>query len=364
MLWRERYDLPSRFAGWLPPLVTEILVGLSMIALAIGLRLFIELFFHDVVVFALIFPAVVGATLLAGARSGAIVVVGCQLLAWYVLLPVKNSFRFETWGNVVSLFLTTSAQLLLLWSVSSYRKASRSAADTERQRSEALAVALRELDHRTKNNFQMAAALLHLHSSRSTHPEVRNELAAAASRITSIAAIHEHLSAGRSDLSRVNLRDYLEEICEHIRAGLADGHVRISTDIEELETSADHALHLGLIVNELVTNALKHAFTEEGGRIHVVARAEGGMLLLRVSDDGTGTMSSKIQQRAGIGTKLMDMLANAIDGKISRRSGPGLIVEVRAPLNSADGCSISVDGGAPSVDAERPQNLSPKPQAI
>jgi two-component sensor histidine kinase len=220
------------------------------------------------------------------------------------------------------------------------------------------------LDHRTKNNFQMAAALLHLHSSRSTHPEVRNELAAAATRITSIAAIHEHLAAGRSDLSRVSLRDYLEEICEHIRTGLADRHVRISTDIEELETPADYALHLGLIVNELITNALKHAFTEDGGRIHVVARTEDGMLLLRVRDDGTGTMSSKIQQRAGIGTKLMDMLAHAIDGKISRHSGAGLIVEVRAPFNAAGGNSISLDGREPSNDAERPQDFSPKPQAI
>lgn len=155
-------DLAERFARSVPAVVVQVVVALAMIELAIGLRLAIDLFFKDVVVFALIIPAVVGATLLAGTRSGAIVLVGCQLIAWYVLLPVQHSFRFETWGNLVSLLLTTFAQLLLLWSVASYRKAARAAAETEKRRAIMLDFALRELDHRTKNNFQIAGALLSL----------------------------------------------------------------------------------------------------------------------------------------------------------------------------------------------------------
>lgn len=333
MLGGKNADLTERFAHSVPAIVIEVIVALAMIALAIGLRLAIDLVFKDVVVFALIFPALVAATLLAGPRSGAMVLVGCQLIAWYVLLPIQHSFRFETWGNLVSLVLTTFAQLLLLWSVASYRKAARAAAETEKRRATMLDFALRELDHRTKNNFQIAGALLSLHASRSDLPQVREELKAAASRLTSISAIHNHLAVGRSDLSRVALKDYLEDVCSYLRTGLTDDGIIIATDIGAIEISQDCALHLGLIVNELVTNALKHAFDGEGGWINVMARVEDGTLVLRVSDNGRGS-TAMAAAGTGIGTKLIDMLSRAIDGRVERTSGPGTNVEVRVPMDA------------------------------
>ena len=338
MLGGKNADLTERFADSVPVVVTEVLVALAMIALAIGLRLAIDIFFQDVVVFSLIFPAVVGATLLAGPRSGAIVVAGCQLIAWYVLLPVQHSFRFATWGNLASLVLTTLAELLMLWFVASYRKAARAAAETEKRRANMLDFALRELDHRTKNNFQIAGALLNLHASRSDLPQVKEELAAAANRLTSISAIHDHLAVGRSNMTCVALKDYLEEVCGHLRGGLTDESVIIATDIAAVEIAQDSALHLGLIVNELVTNAVKHAFDGEGGWINVKARVEDETLVLLVSDNGRGS-TIYIPDAKGIGAKLIQMLALAIDGEVRCTSGPGTNIEIRVPIGADDGRS-------------------------
>jgi two-component sensor histidine kinase len=335
MHWRSDDDLPARFAGRIPPVATEVIVAISMIALAIGFRLGIDVFFKDVVPFALIFPAIVVATLLAGTRSGILTLVGCQIVVWYFLLPVQRSFAFETSANFVSLLLTTVAEALLLWFVSSYRNAVRETARLEKKRLAAKDFALRELDHRTKNNFQIAGALLHLHASRSSLPEIRDELEAAARRLISIASIHEHLSIAPSAFSCVPLREYLEDICNRVRAGLADEGIVIAADIAPLEVSHELALHLGLIVNELVTNALKHAFAGKGGWINVMLRQENEELLLRVSDNGVGlSMETAAPDTAGIGTKLVDMLAQAIEGSIARTGETGMIVEVRVPVGA------------------------------
>jgi len=129
--WRFNFDLPKRFESIAPPVVTEILVGAVSVLLAIGTRLLIDRVFGGVVEFALIFPAVVGATLLAGWRAGALVVCVGQVLAWYFLLPIKGSFQFATAGDAVSLILTTGAEALMLWFVAGYRGAMRRLVEVE-----------------------------------------------------------------------------------------------------------------------------------------------------------------------------------------------------------------------------------------
>jgi PAS domain S-box-containing protein len=107
------------------PFIFELIVASCAIAVATGLRLLIDLFLRDVVVFALVFPALAGATLLAGWRSGLMVVVGCQSLAWYFLLPPRGSLKFTNASDMVSFLLATAAQLLLLWFVARYRESQR-----------------------------------------------------------------------------------------------------------------------------------------------------------------------------------------------------------------------------------------------
>jgi two-component sensor histidine kinase len=144
--WRFSFDLPKRLESSVPPIVTEILVAAVAVLSAVGIRLLIDLAFGDVVEFALVFPAVVGATLIAGWRAGAIVVCAGQVLAWYFLLPVKGSFQFATAGDAVSLILTTLAEILMLWFVAGYRGAMRRLVEVESGRVLALQQRVEALD--------------------------------------------------------------------------------------------------------------------------------------------------------------------------------------------------------------------------
>jgi PAS domain S-box-containing protein len=108
-------------------LVLEAAVALFAMALAIGLRLLIDLLFPNVVPFALVFPALAGAALLAGWRSGLMVVAGCQVLAWYFLVPPRGSLQFKSPSDAMGLLLATAAQLLLLWFIARYRAVQREA---------------------------------------------------------------------------------------------------------------------------------------------------------------------------------------------------------------------------------------------
>lgn len=157
MRWRDSFDLPERFANILPRQVTEILVAAVMVTLAVGGRVLIGLAFQNVVAFALVFPAVVGATLLAGPRSGALVIVCGQLLAWYFLVPYSRSLVFASPSDAVSLALATFAQLLMLWCISGYRRALRDAASREANENAKLEQALDVLNQRAHLDAEVRA---------------------------------------------------------------------------------------------------------------------------------------------------------------------------------------------------------------
>jgi two-component sensor histidine kinase len=157
MRWRDNFDLPRQFERIAPPIVTQALVALGMVLLAVGVRLMLQRAFGNVVPFALLFPAVIGAALLAGPRSGLMVIVLGQTAAWYFLLPVKNSFQFATAGDAVSLVLTTVAELLLLWSVCGYRNAVRATLDTQAGRSAALESQVEALAAQARIDAQLRA---------------------------------------------------------------------------------------------------------------------------------------------------------------------------------------------------------------
>ena len=133
-----------------PAGMVEVLTALAAIVLAIGARLLVEMFFPNIVAFPFIFPAVAVATLLAGWRSGLIVVFGCQILTWYFLVPVKNSFVFATSGDAAGLAIATAAQLVLLFFVARYRQAERATAELLQEQGRKLEQSLALLRSRLK----------------------------------------------------------------------------------------------------------------------------------------------------------------------------------------------------------------------
>jgi len=329
MRWRDEFDLPRRFSRYAPPLVIELLVAIVIIVITVSLRLLIDFFVPQVAPFLLAAPAIVCTALLAGGRAGLITVIACQILSWYFLLPVRHSFALATTGDLLNLLLSTAAHLFVLWTATAYRKAAHFASERGAERAEALSLALGEMDHRTKNNFQIAANLLRLHASRHQDPIVRMELETAAGRIDSIAAAHQNLALSATDISRIDLQPYLNDICNRVRQGLADG-IEIVTDLAPAEVERERALQIGLITNELITNSLKHAFPYGAGQIHIHAIVDQQIYVLTISDNGRG--APEISDRKGIGTRLVEMMAKQARTRVRRLPGPGTRYRIELDL--------------------------------
>jgi two-component sensor histidine kinase len=170
---------------------------------------------------------------------------------------------------------------------------------------------IRELQHRIKNNLQIIVAFLSV-KLRETPPELRAKLTAAVGRVQAIALAHDLLSIGKQT-SSVDFADYLRSLCgnidpQHLKQ-------RIEVEAQHAQISIDRAVPAGLVVNELVTNSIKYAFGNKGGRIKVeftlISHASEGRLV--VEDDGKGM---SMPPKKGLGLSLVEGFAQQIEGRI------------------------------------------------
>lgn len=204
---------------------------------------------------------------------------------------------------------------------------------TERKRAEARQGELfDELNHRVKNNLAMVASLLSLQARGAASPTVKDELAKAGDRVRSIAQVHASLYQGarRDD---VEFAAYLRDLCAGLAEGLIDdGRITVEVEATPANLPVDTAIPLGMVVNELVTNATKYAYpAPQKGVIRVRFGPEGEELVLGVSDTGPG-LPVKAQSRAsGLGMRLVSSLVGQIQGGLTVGSAPGAAFEIRFP---------------------------------
>ena len=175
-----------------------------------------------------------------------------------------------------------------------------------------------EIDHRAMNSLQFVASLLHLQS-RSVSPEAARQLATAANRVLAVARVHRNFTADET-ADRIPVLTYLQRLCGELSDIL--GTV-VSVEGTEASVPKAQILAIGLIVNELVTNAKKHG----NGPIHVTFGAEaGGHCELRVLDHGEGLakdFSPATPRREGLGMKVIAALVTQLDGKLTAGANPG-----------------------------------------
>jgi two-component sensor histidine kinase len=333
MIWRGYLDLPGELEGKLPRIATEAMVALAGISLAIGARIAIDQLVSGVVPFALTFPVIAAATMLAGTRAGAMTLVGCQLLIWYAILPPQRSFAIESPSVVVNLSLTTFAQAVMLAAIAAYRRMTGRLQSESRQRIDDLLLALREMDHRTKNNFQLAVGLLEIQGRNSADPALQSALSRAAARLQAIGGVYRNLALSSADLKAVRLHDYLDEICTRIRDGLLSPAILLELEADPVVVPHEQAIRIGLIINELVTNAVKHAFPDAVGSIMVRLEDASGALTLTVSDDGKGLDDDRSTD--GLGAKLITMLARQLGAQHDTVCGPGTTHVFAIPRTAA-----------------------------
>jgi two-component system CheB/CheR fusion protein len=213
---------------------------------------------------------------------------------------------------------------------------------SERKRSEEQVLAslrekevlLKEIHHRVKNNLQIISSLLNLQMDFLIDKQAQAILQEMNTRVRSIAAIHEMLYAA-TDLSRINFAQYLQTLVKDVASVYVDhaGGVRVEVDAEQVSLEIVQAVPCGLIVNELLTNALKHAFPENRhGLINIFFRNLGKECVLEVADNGIGLSAKIIPAGAkSMGYQLLDLLVQQIKGQmeIHRSSGTRFTITFR-----------------------------------
>jgi len=177
---------------------------------------------------------------------------------------------------------------------------------------------LREVAHRVANNFSSLDALIRQRAKVSSDPKIKFAFEQASELVHVVARLTNRLS-NVDECSAVNSRVFVRDVCEDLKA-CAPSAIVIEYNAENLELPLNLAVPLGLIVNELVTNALKYAFPEGGtGRIKVAFSRLGPVLRLAVEDNGVG-MNGKVHG-TGVGLPLLNNLARSLEGKIEVNSG-------------------------------------------
>lgn len=184
------------------------------------------------------------------------------------------------------------------------------------------ALLTREMSHRVKNSLTSVVGLLRVQARSAQSQDVKNALEDASLRVATIAQVHDHLWRS-SHVGFVELADFMSELCKKLKS-TTEGHT-LHCHADPMLISADHAIPLGLLINELLTNAVKYAYPGGTGKIEINAREVDGHLQVEVSDQGIGLPDGFDidQPRNSLGFKVITGLARQLQGNLTVASnGP------------------------------------------
>lgn len=278
------------------------------------------------------------------------------LTVFFFLPPIDNAPVEQThYLFALALFVAVGASIAIVVEVLHRalireRRARTELASSESQRR----LLLNEFRHRTRNDLQSLSALLLLRARAAPSPAAADGLREAAEHARAMARVHAWLVHGDVSTAdsegvsaHVDTKDFIEGFCRDLDRALSGGELRSVALIAEAQShslDAERAVHLGLVLNELVTNALKYAFPDNSaGAVRVRFVRDGSYFVLSVVDDGIGLPADdglpapRSRTRplgTGLGTRLLQGLAAQLRGTLSRRtreSGSGTSAELRFP---------------------------------
>ncbi len=185
---------------------------------------------------------------------------------------------------------------------------------------------LQEIHHRVKNNLQVISSLLRLQSRHINDPEALEIFKESQKRVSSIALVHEKLYQSK-DMASINFADYIETLARDIFNFSMNSmqNIKLNLDLEEYYLNIETAIPCGLIINELLTNSLKHAFPSgNNGEIYLGLHGDNGKIVITVKDDGVGLPSQiDIKKPDTFGLQLVYFLKKQIKGDIILEEGEG-----------------------------------------
>jgi two-component sensor histidine kinase len=233
-------------------------------------------------------------------------------------------------GNFIELLGASIVQAITGTRIRRERDAAEREVRESRDRLEVLAaqqaILLREVNHRVANSLQLITSLIALQVGKVTDPTARQMLRQAAERVDAVTLVHRRLYTG-DNVEFVEMDDYLSGLVEELQRATQAGEpvgsmmsCRIELTAEPIRVETDKAVPIGLIVNELVTNALKYAYPKgTGGPVRVKLQRDGGdMLRLTVEDDGVGyPQSDEGPKGSGLGSLIVGSMAQSLRAKVA-----------------------------------------------
>lgn len=200
---------------------------------------------------------------------------------------------------------------------------------------EAKTLLLHEVDHRVKNNLTMIGSLLRLQVRTIDDPDVAAKLDSMLERVDALAVVHRQLYQS-SDLARFDLGTFVHNLAIDVVGASGRTDIHLHLDTRQLYVDAAHASALGLILNEILTNAIKHAFDNgKSGHLSVVVDDQSSMGIISICDDGPGMPSTK--RTRSIGTSLITRLARQARAEATwRDNAPGTCVTITFPRSETE----------------------------
>ena len=263
--------------------------------------------------YALSFLGVVISAVIAGWRAGLVTLILSQILTFYIIVEPRWSLAKIDSDRTAAFVIATASVAMILLIIGLYQREVARGAEEREKRLDLLARALEEIDHRTRNNYQTVLALVQLQAQRSRDAGVQEALRQVADRIRAVTKATEHLGHRSDDIGTVRLREHLCGLCEQVERGLSRDGVKVQCDVEDLAASTEKAIYLSIIVNELVTNALKHAFEDSSeGVIRVASEQHPAGVTIIVEDNGSGLKRATGRNGGGLGTRLVDRFAKEL----------------------------------------------------
>lgn len=317
------FDVRERLAP-LPAWLSQIAFAIFCLGMEVVLRLCINALAPGAAPFAVIYPGVLAATLFAGWQCGLIVLIVSELAAWYFVIPPTMSFQLTNPADGPRMMVIFFSGCLVIALAEIFRQATQRNTRLRKAQVEEQALLLREIDHRIKNNFAMVTSLIDIQRRRSTDESAKAALSEVLARVVSFSSAHQHLYHDPRNVGSVSMREYLQGLCDALAQALTlRGAIALNCSADEGYMDRDRAVSIGLLINELVTNAAKHAFTgRETGAVNVYFRRNGAGWRLSVEDDGVGIKAAGALKptQSGLGQRLVDAFVRQANGTLSTES--------------------------------------------
>jgi two-component sensor histidine kinase len=302
-------------------------MSLGVLAIALLIRLAMPKLMQGLP-FITLLPAILIAALIGGLRVGIVITILGGAAAWYWFLPPFDSFELVWPEGVLSLsffVITAAIQLYVIRTLNL-------AVDQLSKERDQNAVLFQELQHRVANNLQFIASLLSFQRriAASDPAASAKALEVAQSRLDLMARIHRRLYDPSA--TSIPLSQYFQGLCQEILEATGARNVVCLVEVAPAAFDLRSLMNLSLLLNEFVTNSVKHAFAgRQTGTVSIKLEQAAGGYTLTMSDDGGGVQDGVIDMSKGLGFTIMRSLAEQLHGDIEFRSEKGVTTRITFP---------------------------------